>query len=234
MGLSLNFGSVRIGGCSTIQAVVQHVVNTGPATVSLSVPTPFSLPDGTTFTVSNSQYAPVAVRFCPTAAGTFTQSVAVTGATAVSTLSLMGTGVGQAAPPAFVTQAKVDAISTQQVDVPFPVRITTGSSQNAGKTISVRSTTGVPLQPNSIQLDAGGGWSGQMTVKRAQKSMAVEISGQNLGGVSNVFEAYDKKNFDQTTKTSPTPKGAIRIHVKAGSAQLAQDLRALEIGRAHV
>ena len=221
VGPNITFGQVRVGGCSTVQVAVQHLVNTGPASVTVSFSAPFDLPSGASYSVSNAQAAPISVRFCPTATGAVSRTATISGAPVYNNtpFTVTGEGIGQATAPVYTTHAKIDEISRQQVGVPFPVRIQSTGAQNAGKTLTVRMSTGTSVAPSSIKLDAGGGWTGAMTAKRPHAVGAILVSGEDIGGTSNQFEVFDPKNFVQPglpdALTSPTPTGTLRITVSS-------------------
>lgn len=219
VGPNINLGQVRIGGCSTAQVAVTHLANTAAATASVTIAAPFDLPSGPTYNVSNGQGAPLSVRFCPTSLGSVSRTASVSGTLVFNNTPFVvtGEGVGQASAPVYTTHAKLDEIARQQVNVPFPVRIQSTGAQNAGKTLTVRMSTGAAVAPTAIKLDAGGGWSGTMTAKRPQDAGSILVSGEDIGGTSNQFEVFDPKNFVQPglpgELTSPTPKGSLRVSV---------------------
>ncbi|MCH8028669.1 MAG: hypothetical protein IH874_01900 [Candidatus Dadabacteria bacterium] len=95
--LSLNFGDVTVGTCSTVPFAIQHVLGTGPAsgTVGASPNPPFNISSNSSFSVSNGQGVNVGVQFCPTSTGTFSGTATVSSNatfTGTNTVSLNGTG----------------------------------------------------------------------------------------------------------------------------------------------
>jgi len=112
----LNFGNVQTGSCSSAQFAVQHVVDTGTAsgTVSISQNPPFRVTSNSSFSLSNSQAVNVNVKFCPTSSGSFS-GTAVINSNAdqnINSVNLSGTGVSPS-PTTGVIQvnAKLDGTS---------------------------------------------------------------------------------------------------------------------------
>jgi len=94
---SLNFGSVQSGSCSSAQFAVQHVLNTGTAsgTVTISPNPPFKVTSNGSFSLSNGQAVNVNVEFCPTDSGSFSGTAVISSNANqnINSVNLSGTGV---------------------------------------------------------------------------------------------------------------------------------------------
>jgi hypothetical protein len=74
---SLDFGTVNVGDCGTKTFAVQSASGSALATGTASTSSPFSISAGSAFSVSNGTSSTVSVKFCPTAAGTFSDKVSL-------------------------------------------------------------------------------------------------------------------------------------------------------------
>ena len=93
---SLNFGSVQVGTCSSSSFAIQHVVDAGAASGSVSASTnpPFAITSNSSFSVSGGAGVNVGVQFCPSSEGVFSGSASIntSAITNISTVGLSGTG----------------------------------------------------------------------------------------------------------------------------------------------
>lgn len=182
---SLNFGSISVGSSADKTFSVQ---NTGSGTLSgsASVGSPFSIVSGGSYSLIAGQSQTVTVRYTPTAAGTNTQSVTLSGAnacslplTAVATapaaitvtpssLNFGSIALGSSADLTVTVQNSGSATLSGSASVAAPFSIVSGSPYNlaAGQSqvITVRYTPTVAgTNVQTMALTGGNGASCQLT-----------------------------------------------------------------------
>jgi predicted metalloprotease len=151
---SRDFGSVQVGSYADLTFTVQ---NTGGGTLtgSSSVPTPFSIVSGGSYSLTTNQSQVVTVRFSPSAAQSYNQNVTFTGGGGATRPV---TGTGYLAPVISVTPASRDFGSVQvgsYTDLTFTVQNTGGGT-----------LTGSASVPAPFSIVSGGSYS--LTTNQSQ------------------------------------------------------------------
>jgi hypothetical protein len=112
---SLDFGNVIVGQSSNLDFTVTNV-GVGALTGSASVEAPFSIVSGSPFSLGADESATVAVRFSPTATGSFSQTVAFTSNGGNLDRGVSGTGIPLPVPVLGVEPDELDfgTVDTQK------------------------------------------------------------------------------------------------------------------------
>jgi len=183
---SQDFGSVQVGNTADRSFTVQ---NTGGGTLSggASVPAPFSIVSGGTYSLLAGATWTVTVRYSPTATGTHNQTVTFTGAGGANR-PVSGTGVPPSTAPTITTPSP---LPSGTVGTAYTQTLV-ASGGTAPYTWSIASGS----LPSGLSLSSGGVLSGTPGAATTA-SFTVQVTGND--GLSST------KVFELTINPAPTP-----------------------------